>query len=688
MQLPKKLEERGTRKRKREYAYPSAAHSAPIAPATVSPEHKTSSFFGTHLDQQCFGALQTLSIYAKYLLPPPTATTRHNPQTLKHPQTPQAPQAPQNPKYAQLPTEEIVGALQDNRVVMISGGTGTGKTTQIPKVLLKALAPKGLICSTQPRRIAAVSVAKHMQKQLGGSVGYSVRFSEEKAEKIKYVTEGILLREIQHDPSLSSYTVVIIDEVHERTIESQLLLKYVIPLTRTRKDLYCVIMSATITQDLIQEIGLFPIVELPSSTHTVAVEYLPKPTEDYIKSTTDKVLELAGTATGNILVFLTGIEDITVCYNILKQKLSMRLCVLYSKLSLQQQMSILSESAPQCILSTNIAETSITIPNIHYVIDSGMYKEMVYCPDTNTREMVVLPVQRPQAEQRRGRTGRTNSGVCFRMYTEAAYLSFHKSTISKLRTDNPECFILNALHLRIPLPNTPRIKATLAVLIQHRIVEEYSGPLGNLCLRITRIGRKVLQMPLSSVHSLFLLEGLARGCAWEVAGVLGMLDVFGDKYADLLHGMPERVLNRESDHLTLLGIYTAHSKQELQLTAQASPKHAKTLRQRLGQVDKIVQQLCAIAQIPNHPGAGSAKNVISALTASHTLSVAERIGSIYRDRRSGIDSVLSPQSLVFKSGKCPRYVVFNEILTITKTSLTIVTALKEMPNLPPADTSL
>jgi len=354
-----------------------------------------------------------------------------------------------------LQRDQFLKLYGSNQFLVFVGETGSGKTTQIPQFILfddmPHLQGKGkMIACTQPRRVAAMSVAQRvaqeMDVELGEEVGYSIRFEEKTSPKtiLKYMTDGMLLREAMNDPNLSRYTTLILDEAHERTLATDLLMGLLKEVAQKRPDLKIVVMSATLDAAKFQKyFNDAPLLSVPGRTHPVEIFYTPEAEKDYVESSVRTVSMIHATEPeGDILLFLTGEEEIEdACRRInfeVDQMVEdgtnlgpMKVYPLYGTLSPQQQQKIF-EPAPKphtsggrpgrkCIVATNIAETSLTIDGIVYVVDPGFSKQKVYNPRVRVESLLVSPISRASAQQRAGRAGRTKPGKCYRLYTSTAF---------------------------------------------------------------------------------------------------------------------------------------------------------------------------------------------------------------------------------------------------------------------------
>jgi len=356
--------------------------------------------------------------------------------------------------------KEFEDLLQKNNVVIIEGATGSGKTTQLPQHAVNAgfgrdaEGRERLVACTQPRRVAAMSVAARvadeMDVTLGEEVGYSIRFEECSGPRtaLKFLTDGMLLREAMNDPLLDRYSVIFIDEAHERTLATDVLLGLLKEVLVTRPTLKVVIMSATLDAEKFQKyFDGAPLLKIPGRAFPVDVFYTPEPERDYLEASIRTVLQIHECEPpGDILLFLTGNEEIEdACAKIRSggeslspDKGKLLVLPLYGTLPPSAQQRIFCDApgpsviggAPgrKVIVSTNIAETSVTIDGIVYVVDPGFSKQKVYNPRIRVESLLVSPISRASAEQRKGRAGRTRPGKCFRLYTEK---SFHKELLEQ-----------------------------------------------------------------------------------------------------------------------------------------------------------------------------------------------------------------------------------------------------------------
>ncbi|KAJ2972430.1 hypothetical protein NQ176_g7166 [Zarea fungicola] len=348
--------------------------------------------------------------------------------------------------------QEFLDKYHSSQILVFVGETGSGKTTQIPQYVVYDELPqynRKLIACTQPRRVAATSVAQRvadeMDVTLGEEVGYNVRFDDMSSNKtiLKYMTDGMLLREAMHDHDMSRYSCIILDEAHERTLATDILMALLKQIAGRRPDLKIVVMSATLDAQKFQRyFNDAPLLAVPGRTYPVEIFYTPEPEKDYVEAAIRTVLQIhASEPEGDILLFLTGEDEIEdSCRKIaleaeelIREVDAGPLAVypLYGTLPPHQQQKIFDKApAPlrkggrpgrKVIISTNIAETSLTIDGIVYVVDPGFSKQKIYNPRIRVESLLVSPISKASAQQRAGRAGRTKPGKCFRLYTEKAF---------------------------------------------------------------------------------------------------------------------------------------------------------------------------------------------------------------------------------------------------------------------------
>src|SRR5690348_11275904 len=361
---------------------------------------------------------------------------------------------------AELPVsqrkDEIAQVIRDHQVVVIAGETGSGKTTQIPKICLElGRGVDGQIGHTQPRRLAARTVAERIAEELGSplgeAVGYQVRFTDVSARDtlVKLMTDGILLNELARDRDLRRYDTLIIDEAHERSLNIDFILGYLRQLLPRRPDLKVIITSATIDPErFAAAFGGAPIVEVSGRTYPVEVRYRPVDEDaDQGQSISDAIDELSAEGPGDILVFLSGEREIRDTADLLAGRERLDILPLYSRLSAAEQHRVFERRAAssltrRVVLATNVAETSLTVPGIKYVIDPGTARISRYSRGTKVQRLPIEPISQASANQRKGRSGRTSDGICIRLYSEEDFYSRPEFTAPEILRTNLASVIL------------------------------------------------------------------------------------------------------------------------------------------------------------------------------------------------------------------------------------------------------
>jgi ATP-dependent helicase HrpA len=471
---------------------------------------------------------------------------------------------PQEIHFPDLPInqkrDDIAQLIANNSVVILAGETGSGKTTQIPKICLTlGRGVRGLIGHTQPRRIAAHTVAnriaEELQTTLGDKVGCQVRFSDQTTENtlIKVMTDGILLAEIQNDPLLNRYDTLIIDEAHERSLNIDFLLGYIKKILPKRPDLKVIITSATIDlQRFSQHFNNAPIIEVSGRTYPVDVWYRPpylsekydserKENEeqeyDQYQAILDAVHEIQlfekerkeTNLGGDILVFLSGERDIREAADVLRKAQIPHLDIVpfYARLSLAEQQKVFApHKGRRIVLATNVAETSITVPGIHYVIDPGFARISRYSYKTKIQRLPIEAISQASANQRKGRCGRIADGICIRLYAEDDFNSRPEYTDAEIVRTNLASVILHMLHLGIgDIHRFPFIDAPDHRLISDgfKLLEELQAI--NSKQQLTALGKQLAKLPLDPRLGRMLLAAQERGCVREVLTIVSALSV-------------------------------------------------------------------------------------------------------------------------------------------------------------------
>lgn len=477
---------------------------------------------------------------------------------------------------------ELCEAIAKNQVLVVIGETGSGKTTQMTQYMAEMGYTKlGMIGCTQPRRVAAMSVAKRVAEeygcQLGQEVGYTIRFEDctSPSTVLKYMTDGMLMREYLADNNLTRYVAMMLDEAHERTIHTDVLFGLLKDLLRKREDFKLIVTSATLDAEKFSKyFNDCPIFTIPGRTFPVEILYCKEPEPDYLEATLITVMQIhLSEPAGDILVFLTGQEEIDTCSEILYTRmkslggLAPELIILpvYGALPSEMQSRIFEPAPPgarKCIIATNIAEASLTIDGIYYVIDPGFCKQKVYNAKLGMDSLIVCPISQASARQRAGRAGRTGPGKCYRLYTEAAYSTeMLPSSIPEMQRTNLANVVLQLKAMGIndllgfdfmdPPPVQTLVGALESLFAQGALDEEGL---------LTRLGRKMAEFPLEPALSKMLILSHELGCSDEILTIVAMLSVENpfyrpkDKQAQA-DSKKAKFHHAEGDHLTLLTVY-------------------------------------------------------------------------------------------------------------------------------------
>ena len=451
---------------------------------------------------------------------------------------------------SKLPAHEakplLLSLLEEHNILIIQGETGSGKTTQIPQFILENDQSDLMIAVTQPRRIAAISVARRVAEEtdttLGDLVGYTIRFDDCTSEhtKLKYLTDGMLLRELVIDRNLTKYSTIIIDEAHERSLNTDILLGVLKSLALERK-IRLIVMSATIEVERFAHYfdKSTPILSVPGRQHPVELYYTPKPEEDYFEACIRTTVQIhLFEAPGDVLVFLTGEEEVEEAVARISDEIEgLRISdtpraivyALYGALSAEQQQRVFEpvQGARKIIVSTNIAETSVTLDGMVYVVDCGLAKQKVYNPRLRCESLLVSPISKASARQRAGRAGRTRPGKCFRLYTEETYENELKDySVPEILRAELSATILDLKMLGIenivkfdfldpPSPET--VLRALETLVHIGAISPDKG-------EITPEGTMLGHFPLEPRMAKTLLKAKELGCADEVLDTVSVLN--------------------------------------------------------------------------------------------------------------------------------------------------------------------
>ncbi|KAJ8096873.1 P-loop containing nucleoside triphosphate hydrolase protein [Lipomyces tetrasporus] len=619
-----------------------------------------------------------------------------------------------------LQRQEFLDLYHSTQILVFVGETGSGKTTQIPQFVLFDDLPQlegKLVACTQPRRVAAMSVAKRVADELdvplGEEVGYSIRFEDNTSNKtiLKYMTDGMLLREAMNDHNLSRYSCIILDEAHERTLATDILMGLLKEVALRRKDLKIIIMSATLDAQKFQKyFHDAPLLAVPGRTHPVEVYYTPEYQRDYLEAAIQTVLQIHATEpAGDILLFLTGEEEIEdACRKISLEADELiretdcgelKVYPLYGSLPPQQQQKIF-EAAPgprvkngppgrKIVVSTNIAETSLTIDGIVYVIDPGFSKQKVYNPRIRVESLLVAPISKASAQQRAGRAGRTRPGKCFRLYTEEAfkkelneqsYPEILRSNLSSTVLELKKLGIDDLVHFDFMDPPAPETMMRALEELNYLACLDDEG-------NLTALGRLASEFPLDPMLAVMLITSPEFYCSNEILSLTALLSVpsvfvrpnSARKKADEMKMTFRHV---DGDHLTLLNVYHAFKGPEAQYNlAQWCYDHFLSLRS-LQSADNVRLQLKRIMEKndldlistpfedPNYY-----TNIRRALTSGFFMQIAKKSssGKHYITAKDNQDVLLHPSTLLEKESE---WVIYNEFVLTTKNYIRTVTTIK------------
>ncbi|MGW6913283.1 ATP-dependent RNA helicase HrpA [Kitasatospora sp. NPDC054939] len=614
---------------------------------------------------------------------------------------------------AELPVsqkrDEILAAIRDHQVVIVAGETGSGKTTQIPKICLElGRGVQGLVGHTQPRRIAARTVAERVAEELdsplGEAVGWKVRFTDQVGPStlVKLMTDGILLAEIQTDRELRQYDTLIIDEAHERSLNIDFILGYVKQLLPRRPDLKVVITSATIDPErFARHFGDAPIVEVSGRTYPVEVRYRPVVEDDredaddvdrerdQIQAICEAAEELQAEGPGDILVFLSGereIRDTADALNRLKLK-STEVLPLYARLSSAEQHRVFQRSnSRRIVLATNVAETSLTVPGIKYVIDPGTARISRYSHRTKVQRLPIEAVSQASANQRKGRCGRTSDGICIRLYSEEDFLSRPEFTDAEILRTNLASVILQmtaaglgdieAFPFLDP-PDSRNIKDGVHLLHELGALDPAEKDVRK---RLTPLGRKLAQLPVDPRMARMVLEADRNGCVRDVMVIAAALSIQDprERPAEKRQAADERHrrFNSEtSDFLAYLAMWRYVREQQKELSSSAFRRMCKSeflnyLRIRewqdiYSQLRTIAKQLGVTIEEPHPDAEPDADRIHQSLLAG----LLSHIGLYDVEKREyggarGARFAVFPGSGLFK--KPPRWVMSAELVETSR----------------------
>jgi pre-mRNA-splicing factor ATP-dependent RNA helicase DHX38/PRP16 len=602
---------------------------------------------------------------------------------------------------------ELLRYIRENAVVVVAGETGSGKTTQMVQYLLEAgYARNGLIGCTQPRRMAAVGVSHRVAEEvgdgLGETVGYAIRLEDVTSPrtKVKFMTDGVLLRELVHDRLLNKYSVVVMDEAHERSVSTDVLLGAMKDILRQRLDFKLVVTSATMEIEKFANFFNGPTFTIPGRTYPIEMRYERSPVADYVEQAVLRVLEIhTREAAGDVLVFMTGEDDVEGTCTLIRERAadvdqatadSLLVLPCYSMLPSTQQRMILSPAPTgqrKCIVATNIAETSLTIDGIRYVIDAGYMKCKVFKPTINMNALTLFPVSRAQANQRAGRAGRTAEGVCFRLYTEFQYMNeIIEAPVPEIQRSSVDSIVLllKSIGVRdlatfdfIDPPPHENLRSSMYRLWLIQALDDMGD--------ITTDGRRLAEFPAEPPLGRALLAGCQLGCGDAVVSVAALMSADSRSVFSAPRGREEQALRArekffapDSDHVTLLNVYE-------QFTASGCSKgwaedhflNYLALKRACDIRVQFVDRLTRDFRLKLGEFDGDTDAVREAFTHGFFPHAARRTSMTeYTTMLSGVPCELHPTSAVHSAGVAPDYVIYNDFIFTSKEYMSVVSGAK------------
>lgn len=618
--------------------------------------------------------------------------------------------------------QELQSKISENQCVVVEGETGSGKTTQIPQFCLElGLAKKGQSCiaCTQPRRVAATSiaarVADEMDVDLGSEVGYTIRFedvSDPHNTVLKFVTDGMLLREAMHDPILSKYSAIVLDECHERTLATDVIMGLLMEILPKRTkdsehgELKVVVMSATLDAEKFQEyFNGAPLMKVPGRTFPVEVFYTAEPERNYVEAAVRTTMHIHQCeAPGDILVFLTGEQEIEqACEEMREKARSMGSDVpelvvypLYSSLPPQAQKQIFNQApgprtpggppGRKVVVSTNVAETSLTIDGIVYVVDPGFSKQKVYNPRIRVESLLVSPISRASARQRSGRAGRTRPGKCYRLYTEKSfhedlqettYPEILRSKMSNVVLTLKKLGIDDLVHFDFMDPPAPETLMRALELLNYLGALDDEG-------EMTELGYQMSELPLDPQLAKLILISPDYRCSAEIVAIVACLSVpqvfmRPREAAKAADEAKAQFAHNDGDHLTLLQVFVEYESIPEKdrkkwcwdnFVNERSMQSALNVRNQLLGIMKRLD-LPVISSDVKGDGSFAFTDIRKALTAGMFMQVAYR-------QRSGQYLTVKDNQLVFIHPSSvvnsrPEWVLFEEFALTTKNYIRTVT---------------
>ncbi|XP_011503063.1 PREDICTED: probable ATP-dependent RNA helicase DHX35 [Ceratosolen solmsi marchali] len=610
----------------------------------------------------------------------------------------------------------IIYSLEKYQTLVLVGETGCGKSTQIPQYLVEAgwASDDKIIGITEPRRVAATSLANRVADErnciLGTDVGYAIRFDDctDNTTKIKYLTEGILLREMMGDPLLTNYSVIILDEVHERTMLTDIIMGLLKKILRKRKSLRVIVSSATVDAEELRDFfntnqssksrdkDTATILSVAGRLYPIEILYTVESLANYVNAVVETAIKInESEGPGDILAFLTGMDEVDRAVSLLAEhakivkegQLKLMPLPIYGSLPNSEQLKVFwktSNDSRKVVIATNIAETSITIPNITYVIDCGFVKLPWFDAETQTNSLIIAPISKASADQRAGRAGRTRSGKAYRLYTEQAFKELIDATPPEMQRSDlaPAVLQLKALGidnvLRFSFPSSPPSKSLLSALelLYALGAINDNGELSN------PLGLMMAEIPLDPVFAKCIITSGEMGCSEEITTILAMMQVQNvfirpnSGQAAIKARIAHRMFEvEEGDLLTLLNVYTAYEKNKTNHWCQKYFINSKAMK-RVTEIRIQMRKLIKKLQIPMKSCSVTVEGILKCITSGLFPHAAYlHYSGVYKTVRGNKDLYIHPNSCLYTLEQ-PQWILFGEILQTNKTYMRELTVIK------------
>jgi len=612
--------------------------------------------------------------------------------------------------------EEFLSLVRQNQVVIVVGETGSGKSTQMPQYIRDAgvVEEGAVIACTQPRRIATVALAQRVAEErgvvLGCEVGYAIRFEDITSgdTRIKYMTDGMLCMAALRDKELSQYGAIIVDEAHERTVHTDVLLALVRKAMKNRPDLKVIITSATLNSEKFRQyFDCCPVLNIPGFMFPVEIIYCKTRGErglvagametDYLKKVVDKIeqIHIDNDGTDGMLVFLPGYDEIAAVSNShLKTLPGLHIITLHASMPVELQVLVFTAmpTVRKLVLATNVAETTLTIPGIKYVVDSGYFKENTYDPQGQMDRLVVTPISCAQATQRAGRAGRVGPGVCYRMYGEREFREMRERPIPAIcRSDIVTvCLLLKAIGIKniiafgfLDPPVSTLVQTALTTLMRLDALDNQEV--------ITTLGKTMADFPINPVLAKMLVSSVELGCSDQVLTVVSMLSVKnvfvwqkkGSIDEDRLKMTKQRMSDPSGDHLTLLNIFTewvlcgcSPAWSADHCLNQKELERAADIR---GELARLMNSWdMPLTRVPRHMTNLVLQAVCAGLKAVDKVATLHWSSLNYVRTKDMMNVWIHPSSILFNPNNeyQPKTIIYHEIVTTKKNYMRHVSAVK------------